>query len=217
MSVLTVAHRAGNALPALRAAAEAGVDVVELDVHLTRERLEVRHSKRLGPLPLLWDRQPWELTSRRLPQLQLEAVLEALPPGPGLMLDLKGVTRVGPQVVRALAARRPERPVLVCSRWWPSVAAAAGEDWALPVLSCRNRAELARLLRHVRAGGRPHGISLHGSLLSAPVVAELRDRVERVLTWGVDDEASLDRVLGLGVNGVISDELDVLRTLLAQR
>jgi hypothetical protein len=30
-------------------------------------------------------------------------------------------------------------------------------------------------------------VSLHGSLLSAAVVAELRERVELVMTWGVND------------------------------
>lgn len=218
MTLLAIAHRAANSLPALRSAVAAGVDVVEADVHLSRGRLEVRHSKTVGPLPLLWDRGPWQLTPRGAPQqLLLPALLAAAPPSVGLMLDLKGVGRVGARTVQAVGAQLPGRPVLVCSRWWPSLDGFREVQWARPVLSCRNRAELARLQRRLRTGPVPYGVSLHGSLLTAPGVAALRDRVERVMTWGVDDLATLERVIAFGVNGIISNDLEVLRAVLAQR
>jgi glycerophosphoryl diester phosphodiesterase len=217
VSVLAVAHRAGNSPAGLQAAARVGADVVEADVHDHRGRLEVRHSKSMGPLPWLWDRNPWELTPTSVPQLQLGALLEAVPPGTGLMLDLKGVGQVGRRTLEALHARRPELPVLVCSRWWPSVEAHAGVDWVRPVLSARNRGELLRLRRRVRAGIAPYGVSLHGSLLSAPVVAELRERVALVMTWGVNDLDRLAQVLALGVSGVISDSSEVLAAVRRQR
>jgi len=37
------------------------------------------------------------------------------------------------------------------------------------------------------------------------------------MTWGVNDLATLQRVTALGVNGVISDDADVLRAVVAQR
>lgn len=217
-----MAHRAGNDLAALRAAAELGVDVVEADVHRYRGRLEVRHSKALGPLPYLWDRgEP--LVSTRVAQPQLSAVLDALRdardagsgagaahPGATLMLDLKGPGRVGRHVAQAVHDRQPDRPVLVCSRWWPGVDAFAGLTWARPLLTARNRAELARLRRRVQGPRAPYGVSLHGALLDPAVVAELRERVEVVLTWGVDDERCLEDVLSRGVTGVISDSAAVL-------
>lgn len=207
MTVLAVAHRAGNSFEALAAATDVGADVVECDVHASRGRLEVRHSKALGPF--LWDRGPWELTSRAVPQLGLADLLAAT--DATLMLDLKG-TGVGRRAAQLVGARQ----VLVCARWWPSLDAFAGNQGVRPVLSARNRGELARLRRRVRARA-PYGVSLHGSLLSQPVVAELRGRVERVMTWGVDDLATLDRVLGLGINGVISNSSEVLRAVKAYR
>jgi glycerophosphoryl diester phosphodiesterase len=217
VSVLAVAHRAGNSLAALQAAAEVGADVVEADVHDHRGRLEVRHSKSMGPLPWLWDRGPWQLTPASVVQLQLAELLEALAGEATLMLDLKGAGRVGARSAELLHARRPEQPMLLCARWWPSLEAFAGASWARPVLSARNRAELARLRMRVRAGRCPYGVSLHGSLLSAPIVAELRERVELVMTWGVDDLPTLERVLELGVNGVISNSSEVLRSVTAHR
>ena len=217
MSLLAIAHRAGNSLPALEAATQAGADVVEADVHSSRGRLEMRHSKALGPLPFLWDRQPWQLTRRSVPLLLLPELLAALPSEATLMLDLKGVGRVGVRVAEAVHARAPERPVLVCSRWWPSVEAFAGVPWARQVLSARTPAELARLRRRLRAGGAAHGVSLHRSLLSKPVVAELRSQVELVMTWAVDDLDALDEVVGLGANGIITNEVEVLRAVVAHR
>ena len=221
MSVLAVAHRAGNSLDALAAAVQAGADVLELDVHAHRGRLEVRHRKALGPLPYLWDRtsygrvpllgDTWELLPADPDQLLLDEVLDAAASsGAALMLDLKGVGGVGPAVAQALHVRRPEVPVLVCGRWWPSMTPFYGLDWARPVLSARGRAELVRLLRRLRRGPAPYGVSVHRSLLDRDVVARLRARVEVVMTWPVNDADALAQVLGAGVNGVITDDAGVL-------
>ena len=215
--VLAIAHRAGNSLPALAEAVARGADVIEADVHLVGNGFELRHSKSLGPLPWLWDRNPWELTPRSVRQLQLRELLEAPHSPAALMLDLKGTGPVGRRAVQALAAYQPERPVLVCARYWPSVFAFAHVPWARPVLSARNRAELLRLRRRLRGSARPYGVSLHNSLLTAPLVRELRDRVELVMTWGVNDQPALDRAASLGVNGVITDSADVLSAVKDQR
>lgn len=213
--MLAVAHRAGNSLTGLRAAAELGADVLEADVHSFRGRLEVRHSKSLGPLPWLWDR--WELTATSVLQLQLRELVAALDGRSMLMLDLKGPGGVGARAAEALHQRLPDQPVLVCSRWWPGVDAFADRPWARPLLTARNRAELQRLRRRVRSSRAPYGVSIHRSLLTAPLVAELHERVELVLTWPVNSPAALEEVLSRGVTGVISDEADILRTVLATR
>ena len=217
MRVLAVAHRAGNSLDALRAAGELGADVLEADVHSHRGRLEVRHLKSMGPVPFLWDR--WYLVPKSVQQLQLAELLDAVDPVAGratLMVDLKGVGGVGAAVAQALHGRVPDAPVLVCSRWWPSVEPFAGRSWARPMLSARGTTELQRLRRRLRARP-PYGVSVHRSLLTAPVVAELREQVPLVMTWPVNDEEALEQVLALGVTGVISDEADVLRAVVGER
>ena len=224
MTVLAVAHRAGNSLDALRAAVDAGAHVLEADVHEHRGRLEIRHHKRLGPFPYLWDRQgagqlpslrdEWELV-RHTRQLQLHELLDAAAHGSTFMLDLKGRGQVGPAVVRLLHERAPSVPVVVCGRWWPSVLAFADRDWARPVLSARGRTELARLRRRLASGPPPHGVSVHRSLLDREVVDEQRSRVEVVMTWPVNDDDALRSVLDLGVNAVITDEEHVLKQVVA--
>lgn len=217
MTVLAIAHRAANSLAGLQAAAEVGADVVEGDVHSSRGRLEMRHSKALGPLPWLWDRGPWELTPRSVVQLQLAELLDALTGSATLMLDLKGVGPVGLRTASLLHERLPDRPLIVCSRWWPAVDAFSGAQWARPVLSVRNRVELERLRVRLRRGRPPYGVSVHRALLTADVVAALRERVQVVMTWGVDDLASLEEMAGIGVNGIISNSDEVLRAVPAHR
>jgi glycerophosphoryl diester phosphodiesterase len=218
VTLLAIAHRAGNSLAGLHQANVLGADVIECDVHAHRGRLEVRHLKTAGPLPFLWDR--WELASASAPRLGLAELLEADRRGSRFMLDLKG-RRVdtGRAVADLLHQVGHQDEIWVCGRFWPSVEHVAELPWARPVLSARNLAERAALERRLSARDRPapHGVSLHLSLLDRPLVTRLRDQVEVVMTWPVDDARTLDRVVGLGANGIISDEPDILRAVLHRR
>ncbi|GAB3766508.1 glycerophosphoryl diester phosphodiesterase [Nocardioides ginsengisegetis] len=216
MTALAIAHRAGNSLAGLHAANALGVDVIECDVHEHRGRLEVRHLKTAGPLPFLWDR--WELASASAPRLGLAELLEADRHDTTFMLDIKG-RRVSAarSVARLLHESGHHRPVLVCGRWWPSVDTLAKLPFVRPVLSSRNRTELARLTRRLEAGPPVHGVSVHRSLLTREAVSGLHRHVEVVMTWPVNDLAALDAVLDIGVTGVISDEPAILSELRARQ
>ena len=48
-------------------------------------------------------------------------------------------------------------------------------------------------------------------------MAKLRERVPVVMTWPVNDEARMWQLIEWGANGIISDRLDVLEKLLAER
>lgn len=219
MTLLAVAHRAGNSLAGLHEANLLGADVIECDVHAHRGRLEVRHLKTAGPLPFLWDR--WVLVPASAPRLGLDELLAADRRGARFMLDLKGRREAtGRAVADLLHEHAPGRPVLVCGRYWPAVEHVAdARPYVAPVLSARTRAELAALRRRVADEERPapYGVSLHATLLDARLVARLRRRVEVVMTWPVNDRRTLDRVLDLGANGVISDEPAVLREVVSRR
>lgn len=208
MSVFTIAHRAGNDLGRLAGALEGGVDAVEADVRLCGGRLEVRHTKTMGPLPWLWDK--WYLEPAAAPRLLLPDLLDALPDGLGVMLDLKGTNAVGAAVASLLAERPPAQPVLVCTRHWPGLDPFFDTPHARPLLSAKGRTELVRLRARLRRGPVPYGVSMHQALLTPPVVRELLDQVELVLAWPVPDQASADRVLAAGANGIVSKSPAVL-------
>ena len=215
---LAIAHRAGNSLAGLRAANALGADVIECDIHHHRGRLEARHLKSAGPLPFLWDR--WELVPASAPRLGLRELLAADDHGSTFMLDVKGPRTTGARAVAKLLHHEGHhRPVLVCGRNWAGVDHLATLPFVRPVLSARNRAELARLRSRLRgtAARPPYGVSVHRSLLDRDVVAELHDSVALVMTWPVNDLPSLDALLDAGVTGIISDSDAVLTELLNRR
>jgi glycerophosphoryl diester phosphodiesterase len=110
--------------------------------------------------------------------------------------------------------------VLVCGRYWPAIDELGRLPHVRPVLSARNKVELARLRQRLvtrPAGTTPYGVSVHRSLLTHEVVSELHRSVEVVMTWPVNDAATLDLMLDAGVSGVISDSNDVLTELIRRR
>jgi hypothetical protein len=204
--LLHIAHRAGNSLDLLRSSLAAGADLAEADVHLYRGRLEIRHTKTMGPLPWLWDR--WYVVSARLPRLLLHELAGALPGERRLMLDLKGWQPwLGRRVAAAMEGAAPGVPYVVCSRHWRMLDAFDGLDHVDVVHSVRSRAELARLPRRL-AGRRSWGVAVHRELLPRMDVPALLRSVDVLLTWPVNTLEVLDEVAGLGATGVISDDLD---------
>lgn len=211
--MLAIAHRAGNDLADLRAALDAGVDLVEADVRLFRDALEVRHLKALGP-HLLWD--TWQVTRRRDTTLpQLREVLTALDGDPRLMLDLKGTTpALAVRVAALLRDVAPDVPLTVCTKEWAML-----DQFDPPVrlvLSASNRGQLNRLRERLRQR-RAYGVSIRQRLLTPETVGELRGAAEHVLAWSVDTPQALAHARSLGVTGVISKDLTLLRQVVAAR
>jgi glycerophosphoryl diester phosphodiesterase len=214
--VLAVAHRSGNTVAGLRAALEAGVDLVEADVHAYRGRLEVRHLRSSGGLPLLWDKD----TVVRRPRhgvLQLPELITALGEDHRLMIDLNGVhPRLAPTVATLLRDATPDRELTVCTKaWWML------EAFDVPVRrvwSAANRRGLARLRERLRDPRRTaHGVSVRRSLLTPAVVRELHDATGMVLAWPVDTPEALAQSRALGVDGVISKDLSLLGGVIGDR
>ncbi len=210
---LVVAHRAGNTVAGVGPAVAAGADLVEIDVHLWRGRLEVRHPRRFGPF--LWDRAGVGLAPPR--PLLLEDVLEALPAGARPMLDLKQGD--DPALARAALAAcraRGTGPVTIASRRWSLVDAVAGEDDVEPVHSAAGGRELARLLAR-RGASRPRTVCARRDLLSEGAVERILEVAGALLTWPVDDVGDASALAGWGVGGLICDDLRVVQDLVRNR
>lgn len=211
--MLAIAHRSGNTIAGLREALDAGVDLVEADVHAYRGLLEVRHHKNLGPTHL-WDK--WEIVPRtNFVRVELLDLLDQVGNDPRLMLDLKGVRRgLAPAVAGALHARAPGVAFTVCTKHWWMLD--AFDPTVRQVLSASNRVSLARLRRRL-ATNPAYGVSVALPLLNPQLVARLKARVEVVMTWPVDTPAALTTARRLRVDGVISKNLDLLADVLSNR
>ncbi|MBI2764806.1 MAG: glycerophosphodiester phosphodiesterase [Chloroflexi bacterium] len=206
---LLVAHRAGNSVLLLQEAERIGADLVEVDVHGYHGRLEVRHSKTMGPLPLLWDR--WSLEPGWRPRLLLEDVLARCGPTTELMLDLKrAAERSFPAQVReAMRTHAPAAPYSVCSQNWDLLEHFRGVPGVRVIHSVGKKRMLAEVLARLTWHDR-HAVAVHQRLLTPAVVQHLLRHAPVVLSWPVNDAATLERLRSWGVNGFISDNLALL-------
>jgi glycerophosphoryl diester phosphodiesterase len=189
----------------LRAALDGGADLVEADVHAYRGRLEVRHTKSLGPW-WLWDRGEF-LRRRDSRHFEIGRLLAALDGDPRLLLDLKGIhPRLASKVAAAL---RTHGPATVCTQHWWMLRAFCDLPQVRFVLSAGSRRGLRRLRARLRA--RPsYGVCVHRRLLTPELVTELRRGAEVVFTWPVDTADALVDARRLGVDGVIGKDVRVL-------
>jgi glycerophosphoryl diester phosphodiesterase len=202
-----VAHRAGNDLRSLRRAESAKVAVVEADLHLYAGRVEVRHLRTLGPVPVLWDR--WKLAPPWAPRLLLDRLLQTAAPSTLLMLDLKGRDRrLALRVAAALREHRRPRTVC-CSKNWALLTAMRNIDGVDLIHSVGSARQLGAL-RALAASQAVAGVSIHKRLLGPAALADLRRRVGVVMAWPVLGSEEAGRLVGWGVDGVITQDFEAV-------
>ncbi|GAB4330534.1 MAG: hypothetical protein Kow0010_15610 [Dehalococcoidia bacterium] len=212
---LAIAHRVGNHPERIDEAKAAGVDLIEADVWLHRGRLEVRHLKTLGPIPLLWDR--WCLAPAWAPRLLLEDLLDQWKPGPvGLMLDLKGKHPELPGALRDVLDRHfAGQPVTISARRWEMLEAFRGRPGTRLLPSAGNEKQLRELLGRLNA--HHFAVPIHRKMVTRETVSAIKKRGARVFTWPINSEPVLHEVLAAGVDGIISDSLELLRGFVGSR
>ena len=176
-----------------------------------RGALEVRHPRRHGPV--LWDREG--VRRARGPSATLGPLLAALPAGAEPMIDLKGgaagLAREALAAARAAGVPR----VTLTSRRWRLLDGVAGQDGVRLAYSAAGRRELARLLGRALPDGA--AACVRSDLLDADAVAALRRRHPLVMTWDVADRAHAERLVALGVGGLVLDDPALLAALAGAR
>lgn len=202
-----IAHRYGNSVEALADAERAGVDAVEVDVHLARgRRLEVRHGKRLWPSKRLWEK--WYLLPRETYVPDLHYILEATLPETALWLDLKGPDPRLASAVRDLIGKRA--PLTISTKAWWNLHQFRTTEGIRTIRSAGNRFELALLL-WLPSRAKIDGAVVHRRLLTESVARRLLRR-GLLFSWAVPDVAAVDSLINLGVTGVILDDLGLMPT-----
>lgn len=202
-----VAHRGANH-PELFATARALADLLEVDVHLHRGRLEVRHAKRLWLTRRHWER--WYLVARGTDFPLLEELVDPADRELHLMVDLKGVRRELASRVAAVVGHH--HLVTVSTKAWWLLRAFAADARVRTLRSAGNRFELF-LLRRLRSPSWLGGVVVHQRLLTRRLVFELRARHDHLFTWAVEDRRRAVELAGWGVTGLILDDLDLLAEL----
>lgn len=206
---ITIAHRYGNDLARLTEAAAAGANYVETDVWSYRGRLEVRHAKTLGPIPVIWDK--WYIRRHPDNPLVLDEVLAALPPGMGIMIDLKGNDPALPEMLLdALRRHGDHHPIMISARFWDYLPSLLDYPGLMLFHSVGTRGQLRRVRPLLEL--REHdAVCVKYQLLDAATAYSLKSQVSLLATWAINDEQRLKHAIEWGVDAVITDETSILR------
>jgi glycerophosphoryl diester phosphodiesterase len=219
-----VAHRGAskdapeNTLQAFRLGWEQG-DANELDVHLSKDgRLVVIHdasTKRTAKV----DKPVVEQTFEELKALgvpALEEVVEGVPQGKRLLIEVKCGEEALPPLGRALEGRPPERFAIIGF----SYAAMAKAKKLLPAIPVywlagyKAETKIDDLIAKARAGGLD-GLDLsHEFPIDAAFAKKVHDAGLKLYTWTVNDAELARRQAAAGVDGITTDRPAWLRARL---
>jgi len=219
-------ERLENTLASFRRAVDEGADMVEVDVQLTRDgRLAVVHDldlRRLARRRIVVERAALaDLQAERLDETdeearipELDAALDALPPGFPVNVEIKRWSAPRPLLAEAVAAALAGRAnVLVSSFDWVLLAEMKRRAPHLP-LAPLSEDDATGLL----AAGRELGawsLHCHRRLASRELAAAARDAGRPLLAYTVNDPAEARRLFGYGISGVFTDFPGTLRRALA--
>lgn len=208
-----IAHRGApgrrqeNTVAGFLAGVARGAEWVELDLHQTADGvLVVFHDFELGGKPIaqctLEEVRRLARRQRRIELPTLEEVLQALPERVGVNVEIKA-PGLGSALVSLLARRGATERVTCSSFHLPTVR-------ALAELRPRLRTGLltsARLLDPVREVRRARAQALcpEFHLADRELVTTVHRARFQVFVWTVNRETDLNRMLSLGVDGIITD------------
>jgi glycerophosphoryl diester phosphodiesterase len=236
--VLAIAHRGGageypgNSMEAFEAAVDAGFRFFEIDLRASESgELVVWHGKRLERI------RPDRLVDLEQLQSQLPAegqtevvffkdVLARLPADVRFFVDLKN-NQAGSALAQLLAATNEVDRICVGSfSHRRTIAAAEAIERTTGVLPCtaltpRGAIELLYLSSR-RAKTRSWlapapSAQLPTRLATSEVIARAHSGGALVFVWTVNDSVTMNRVLDLGVDGLMTDYPTVLRRVLIER
>lgn len=254
--VLVMAHRGGrhlwpeNTLYAFERAWELGVDVLEMDVHSSRDGvLVVMHDGEvdrttdgagriqdftLAELQELdagyhWtaadDGATWPFRGEGITAPTLEEVFVALPEAPmnieikqaepSIVIPLCQMIREYGMTDRVLIASFHQETIQEFRRACPEVASTAGED-EVRLLYVLSSAYLAGVYRPPAEAVQAPEYFGDMHVVTAPFVKAAHGRNMKVHVWTVNDEEDMQRMLDLGVDGIITDYPDRLLALLGR-
>lgn len=228
------AHRGGareaaeNSLTAFRHAASLGFTFLETDVRPTRDGVALLHhdarlERTTNATGLVRDATWSQLRTVRLPDanppLRLEELLEELPEA-HVTVDAKedgSVTAIADAVRRARAMDRvciasfSRRRLTRLRSLLPRVESAA-HPWEVARLRYLPPTSLPRVSR-IQLPPRAFGIAL----ATTQVLATARTRGLAVDVWTIDAPEDMAALIGIGVNGIMTDSPSVLARVLSDR
>lgn len=221
-----VAHRGAsaelpeNTLPAFERAVELGADVIEADVRLTKDgKALILHDASLdrttsgdGPLAALTATQARKLDAgggARIPTVQ--EVLELARGRTRVNLDIKEVEAVAPTaaIVRELQMTGSVSFISFLPEVWEELET---HNPGCPVIHLVESAAGLASMAMGDVGTQSHmaGVGVPAGIVTAGLVDRMHRHGQGVFAWTVDDDAEMRRLIGLGVNGIVTNRIGAL-------
>lgn len=230
-----------NTLAAFRRAVDEGFDYLELDVHATADGIAVVHhddtlertTDGTGPIAARSAAELADVKVRgREPIPLLEEVLEALP-DTRITIELKTPAAVAP-VLNVIERTDVWKRVCIggFTERWLAMARAGGGDRLFTSMAYRSAfglrtrawfdalpAPLSRLPNPRVYGNVAQLPHRYGRirLVDPSLLRAAHDAGREVHVWTVNDPAEMTELLDMGVDGLLTDRPDLLRTVLQQR
>ncbi|MGN6696773.1 MAG: glycerophosphodiester phosphodiesterase [Thermomicrobiales bacterium] len=225
---LRTAHRGlpyvapGNTTSAIAAAADLGVDVIEIDLHATADgRLVLWHDEEIpapGQAVTIATATLHKLRQLDLGQgeriIELADAMAIARDRAALMIDLKANGLARP--IAETARRLDFAPLIVCGHFWGSMrwlrrhVPEIGISFTLD-RPWRRRIGQALIDRSADA------VTVNRRMIDRALISHYHNRGIAVLAWTVDDPAEMQRLLDLGVDGLTSNRPDLFPTIATPR
>jgi glycerophosphoryl diester phosphodiesterase len=209
---LRVAHSAANYRSQLYASVAAGVDLIEADVWPRWNKVVARHERGVVALPLIFDK--WYVLPEIRP-ITLEEILESVSGRSGVYLDLKSDNENHlDHIVEIITRFGVSAQTAITSPHWHALTYI--EERSPEVTSFYTvvaRRHLAPFWDHLDEHPEVNGTAMRHGLLSPALVEAMHQRGLRVLAWTVDDPGRCLQLLEWGVDGIISNRLELLQAV----
>jgi hypothetical protein len=200
--VFGIAHNAGDHLETTQTAIDHNADAVEIDVVLIRGQLYAAHAA------------PQRIAAWLFRGTLLEDSWQIAIQADAVALDLKDETSEYEDAVVNFIEQHPHEPIVLYSR---SIDSLSRLRERLPdvhlYLSVPDRATFDETMPNHPFAPRLDGVTIQHDAIDASVVATIRANNQRIIAWTVNDLPRVNELVRLGVDGITSDNLAILRLL----
>lgn len=201
--VIGVAHNAGDDLGQATNAVAHGADAIEIDVRDADGQLVASHD---APVPFLEDlvfHGPSLADAWNVAQLQNTVLLHLKERSPRYLTHLRNFLASRP-LRRVIVQTQDAQTLRMLRHTIPS---------AQRLLLIFNAQDLADLRRDSQSLAMIDGVSIRENLLSAASQSWLQRRRLMIFAWTVNDERRMNELVARGIDGLITDRLDMMQLL----
>lgn len=196
----------------MRQAVAAGADLIEADVWPRWNKVVARHERGVIALPLVFDK--WYVRPE-IRAITLQEIIDTVGPRQGLYLDLKSDSRrYLKHISEILEARGVTERAAITSPHWDALQYVESLSPSISsYYTVIARRHLEPFWDHLDEHPEVNGTAMRHGLLNPALVEALHARRLKILAWTVDSPQRALELLQWGVDGIISNRIELLQAI----